>query len=131
MTTKQTKPARTAASRVKRRPTVKKVARAGSTPPVAGDTPSKPMLIGYARVSTVDQNLALQRDALTEAGCEKIFTEQLSGDRQVLRQRTDERTGQGPIHIRILQRRPGSRRAASQRSRQAGTGPERIERCRR
>jgi len=25
------------------------------------------MLIGYARVSTVDQNLALQRDALTEA----------------------------------------------------------------
>jgi DNA-binding winged helix-turn-helix (wHTH) protein len=40
---------------------------------------SKPMLIGYARVSTVDQNLALQRDALTEAGCAKIFTEQMSG----------------------------------------------------
>lgn len=37
------------------------------------------MLIGYARVSTVDQNLALQRDALTEAGCEHIYTEQLSG----------------------------------------------------
>ncbi len=37
------------------------------------------MLIGYARVSTVDQNLALQREALTEAGCEKIFTEQMSG----------------------------------------------------
>jgi hypothetical protein len=35
------------------------------------------MLIGYARVSTVDQNLALQRDALTEAGCTKIFTEQM------------------------------------------------------
>jgi DNA invertase Pin-like site-specific DNA recombinase len=30
-------------------------------------------------VSTVDQNLALQRDALTEAGCGKIFTEQMSG----------------------------------------------------
>src|SRR5262249_19511319 len=27
----------------------------------------------------VDQNLALQRDALTEAGCQKIFTEQMSG----------------------------------------------------
>jgi DNA invertase Pin-like site-specific DNA recombinase len=45
------------------------------------------MLIGYAPVSTVDQNLALQRDALTEAGCAKIFTEQMSGavtDRPVL-----------------------------------------------
>jgi hypothetical protein len=28
---------------------------------------------------TVDQNLALQRDALIEAECEKIFTEQMSG----------------------------------------------------
>ena len=37
------------------------------------------MLLGYARVSTVDQNLALQGDALTEAGCTKIFTEQMSG----------------------------------------------------
>jgi len=37
------------------------------------------MLIGYVRVSTVDQNLSLQRDALTEAGCEHIYTEQLSG----------------------------------------------------
>jgi DNA invertase Pin-like site-specific DNA recombinase len=45
----------------------------------AGDITAKPMLIGYARVSTIDQNLALQRDALTEAGCGKIFTEQMSG----------------------------------------------------
>jgi DNA invertase Pin-like site-specific DNA recombinase len=37
------------------------------------------MLIGYARISTIDENLALQRDALTEAGCAKIFTEQMSG----------------------------------------------------
>src|SRR5271156_2572688 len=47
--------------------------------PAADFAMSKPMLIGYARVSTVDQNLALQRDALIEAGCQRIFTEQMSG----------------------------------------------------
>ena len=39
------------------------------------------MLIGYARVSTDDQDSALQRDALTKAGCEKIFDETMSGAR--------------------------------------------------
>ena len=39
------------------------------------------MLIGYARISTAEQDLALQRDALTEAGCEKMFTDKLSGAR--------------------------------------------------
>ena len=37
------------------------------------------MWVGYARVSTDDQNLDLQRDALTQAGCKKTYTDQQSG----------------------------------------------------
>ncbi|STX43957.1 site-specific DNA recombinase; e14 prophage [Legionella donaldsonii] len=39
------------------------------------------MLIGYARVSTDDQNLNLQHDALIQAGCEKIFDDQMTGSK--------------------------------------------------
>lgn len=37
------------------------------------------MYIRYARVSTHEQNLALQQDALTRAGCKKIFVDRVGG----------------------------------------------------
>jgi DNA invertase Pin-like site-specific DNA recombinase len=39
------------------------------------------MLIGYARVSTQDQNLQLQLETLRQAGCQKVFEDQVSGTR--------------------------------------------------
>ena len=50
------------------------------------------MLIGYARVSSDDQNLNLQKDALTRAGCERILEDRQSGakaDRPGLRDALD------------------------------------------
>jgi len=40
------------------------------------------MLIGYARVSTSDQNLSLQKDALLKVDCEKIYEDEISGTRE-------------------------------------------------
>ena len=41
------------------------------------------MLIGYARVSTQDQNLDLQTEALAKASCKKIFDDKISGSHAV------------------------------------------------
>jgi len=88
MTQKKSRRAATVA-RVERvrRPAPKKP-RQPPSPRSDGEIHPKGVLIGYARVSTLDQNLALQRDALTEAGCTKLFVEQVSGavlDRPALR----------------------------------------------
>ena len=40
------------------------------------------MKLGYARVSTTDQDLSIQRDRLYVAGCEKLFEEKTSGTRK-------------------------------------------------
>lgn len=51
------------------------------SPPKKRSAPGLP--IGYARVSTDDQNLALQLDALKKSGCERVFTDKVSGTRLV------------------------------------------------
>jgi DNA invertase Pin-like site-specific DNA recombinase len=52
------------------------------------------MRIGYVRVSTTDQNLSLQRDALTAAGCERIFVDEGIGRATTTRPGLDQALGQ-------------------------------------
>ncbi|UNK19282.1 recombinase family protein [Paenibacillus sp. N3/727] len=59
------------------------------------------MKIGYARVSTIDQSLDMQLDALNNEGCERIYTEKASGakdDRKEL-QRALDSLRQGDVFI--------------------------------
>ena len=65
------------------------------------------MLIGYARVSTQDQDPELQVDALKKAGCEKIFVEKASGakrDRPELQAAIDYARDQDTIVVWKLDR---------------------------
>jgi len=46
---------------------------------MSNEKPRQGLRLGYARVSTLDQDDALQQDALREAGCDKVFLDQASG----------------------------------------------------
>jgi hypothetical protein len=56
------------------------------------------MQIGYARVFPEEQTLATQQDAITQAGCERVFTDTVSGSQ-------DERLG---LSDALSHLRPGS-----------------------
>jgi len=73
---------------------------------VLGFKGTQKMLVGYARVSTTDQDLTVQDDALKAAGCEKVFSEKMSGrradDRKALMEALDfARTGDTLIVTRL------------------------------
>lgn len=59
------------------------------------------MRIGYARVSTVDQSIDMQMDALLKAGCERVYTEKASGakDERKELQRALDSLREGDIFI--------------------------------
>lgn len=63
-------------SPAKPRPTTRPTIRVPFHASATGIGTVKSMIIGYARVSTHDQNIQLQTDALTKAGCEKIYADQ-------------------------------------------------------
>lgn len=53
------------------------------------------MLLGYARVSTVDQNIDLQLSALREVGCEQLYQDQISGTKIKLKPSNDYQNNVG------------------------------------
>jgi DNA invertase Pin-like site-specific DNA recombinase len=63
------------------------------------------MLVGYARVSTSDQNLELQLEELARHGCERVFTDKATGtntDRAGLREMLDfVREGDTLVVVRL------------------------------
>jgi DNA invertase Pin-like site-specific DNA recombinase len=81
MPTKKTEPARPVLKRKPKRPAKPKRNPWRNNPWKRddGEVHGVGFKVGYVRVSTLDQNLDLQQQALTEAGCGKIFIEQMSG----------------------------------------------------
>ena len=71
------------------------------------DKGDKCMIIGYARVSTKEQNLARQLEALKNAGCEKIYTDKISGknfDRPDYQRMISELTSEDVVIILSIDR---------------------------
>lgn len=64
-------------------------------------------MLGYARVSTIDQNLDRQKDALIAAGCDRVFTDKASGAKR-------ERPG---LQALLDHARPGDRLVVTELSR--------------
>jgi DNA invertase Pin-like site-specific DNA recombinase len=65
------------------------------------------VLVGYMRVSTVEQNLDLQRDALEDAGCERLYEDTCSGavaDRPGLAKALDQLRGGDALVVWKLDR---------------------------
>jgi len=86
------------------------------------------MLLGYARVSTDDPNLALQHKALREAGCRRFYEEKLSGarrDRPELTRLLDQVRDDDVLVVTRLDRLARSTRDlldVAERLREAGAG---------
>ena len=87
-----------------------------------------PMLTGYARVSTDDQDLTLQRAALKEAGCKRTFEEKASGakrDRPELARMLEQLRDGDVVVVTRLDRLARSTRDLldiAERLREAGAG---------
>src|SRR3954451_17461768 len=88
------------------------------------------VLVGYARVSTDDQNLTLQRTALKQAGCKRIYEEKVSGatrDRPALTRMLDQLREGDVVVVARLDRLPGADRPGSPTCGREHLGPGRRE----